>query len=128
MTLNSTLSQPKSQAARLPVLAVLLATLALCLAQILAPAGAHAATLSLDQCNNNGPGPTGATTSMQCTVVVVNTIDGAQSRVGHHPDPVVPARAVRAGQRNLRQQIHRPGDQREPVQRLGQRLRPPDHL
>ena len=61
----------------LAALALIAATFAFCVAQILAPAGAHAATLSLDQCNNNGPGPSGATTSMTCSVVVVNTINGA---------------------------------------------------
>mgnify|MGYP003296842471 CR=1 FL=1 len=35
---------------------------------------ADAAVLTLDQCNNVGPGPAGATTGMTCTVTVVNTI------------------------------------------------------
>jgi hypothetical protein len=76
MLFNPALSQQNSRR-RLAVLGLLLATLAFCVAQIMAPAGAHAATLSLDQCNNNGPGPSGATTAMTCSVVVVNTINGA---------------------------------------------------
>jgi hypothetical protein len=38
-----------------------------------APA-AQAADLTVDQCNNVGPGPGGATTGMTCSVTVVNTI------------------------------------------------------
>ena len=52
-----------------PILALLMMTVALCLAQT---TSAQAATLSLNQCNNNGPGPRGATTSMRCTVVVAD--------------------------------------------------------
>ena len=37
---------------------------------LLASPTAHAATLSVDQCNNVGPGPAGATTGMSCTVTV----------------------------------------------------------
>jgi hypothetical protein len=35
---------------------------------------AAAAVITLNQCNNVGPGPAGATTGMTCTVTVVNTI------------------------------------------------------
>ena len=53
-------------------------TLALCAAQIAGAAGAQAAsTISVNQCNGNGPGARGATTGMLCTVDVVNTINGA---------------------------------------------------
>ena len=37
---------------------------------------AFAATQTIGQCNNIGPGPAGATTAMTCTVTVVNTISG----------------------------------------------------
>ncbi|MGI8699067.1 MAG: hypothetical protein ACR2J0_08005, partial [Mycobacteriales bacterium] len=42
----------------------------------LPPSAARAATSAVDQCNNIGPGPLGATTTMTCTVTVVNTISG----------------------------------------------------
>ena len=35
---------------------------------------ARAAPLTVDQCSNVGPGPAGATTGMNCTITVVNTI------------------------------------------------------
>ena len=48
---------------------------ALVLAGLVVPtSSAFAATTSVAQCNNNGPGPMGATTAMTCTVTVVNTI------------------------------------------------------
>ena len=56
--------------------ALLLTALA---AMVLASPAAHAATLSVDQCNNIGPGPGGATTGMNCTITVVNTISGGTS-------------------------------------------------
>ena len=40
---------------------------------------ASAADLTVDQCNNVGPGPAGATTGMTCTVTVVNTISSGTS-------------------------------------------------
>ncbi len=42
----------------------------------LPPAPAQAADLAVNQCNNIGPSPLGATTGMTCNVTVVNTIDG----------------------------------------------------
>jgi hypothetical protein len=58
------------------VAALMLATSALWLAGLAAPSLAHAATVSLEQCNNHGPGAAGATTALKCTVTVVNTISG----------------------------------------------------
>ena len=43
---------------------------------VLPSSDAFAANLTIGQCNNIGPGPTGATTAMTCTVTVVNTING----------------------------------------------------
>jgi hypothetical protein len=43
---------------------------------VLPTSDAFAANLTIGQCNNIGPGPTGATTAMTCTVTVVNTISG----------------------------------------------------
>jgi hypothetical protein len=43
---------------------------------VLPSSDAFAANLTIGQCNNIGPGPTGATTAMTCTVTVVNTISG----------------------------------------------------
>lgn len=40
----------------------------------LSPSVAEAADLTIHQCNGVGPGATGATTGMKCTVTVVNTI------------------------------------------------------
>ena len=58
------------------VLALMLATSALWFAGLAAPSVAHAATVSVDQCNNHGPSAAGATTALKCTVTVVNTISG----------------------------------------------------
>lgn len=64
--------------ARRTLLGLLLLTFALGAAQVAGAVGAQAAsTISVNQCNGQGPGASGATTSMQCTVVVVNTINGA---------------------------------------------------
>jgi len=69
---------PRTRVRRAPLGLLLLLTLALCAAQIASAGGARAAsTISVNQCNGNGPGATGATTGMLCTVVVVNTINGA---------------------------------------------------
>ena len=40
------------------------------------PSPAVAASITVDQCNNVGPGPGGATTGLDCAVTVVNTISG----------------------------------------------------
>lgn len=40
---------------------------------------AYAANVSVNQCNNVGPSPQGATTLMTCTVTVVNTISGGRT-------------------------------------------------
>jgi len=37
---------------------------------------ARAANVAFEQCNGHGPGPSGATTVLQCDVTIVNTIDG----------------------------------------------------
>ena len=47
------------------------------LAALASPQSAQAAVLDVNQCNGIGPGPGGATTVMQCSVTVVNTINGA---------------------------------------------------
>src|SRR5664279_3546475 len=44
---------------------------------VLPTSPAFAATKTVGQCNNIGPGPAGATTGMTCTVTVVNTISGS---------------------------------------------------
>ena len=43
------------------------------------PTPAYAANVSIDQCNNIGPSPQGATTVMNCTVTVVNTVDAGRT-------------------------------------------------
>ena len=42
----------------------------------LQPSTAQAATLTVDQCNGHGPAAEGATTQMNCSVTVVNTLSG----------------------------------------------------
>lgn len=58
------------------VMALMLLTSAFWLAGLAAPTPAHAAGVSVEQCNGHGPGATGATTALKCTVTVVNTISG----------------------------------------------------
>ena len=71
-----TWSRPRHARRRRPrVLAGLLLTAALSAATLsLGAPAAQAAVITVDQCNNVGPGPAGATTGMTCTVSVVNTI------------------------------------------------------
>jgi hypothetical protein len=55
---------------------------AISMAGILTSPPANAAVVSLAQCNNQGPGPGGATTVMRCDITVVNTINhGLRSSV-----------------------------------------------
>lgn len=61
---------------RQAVIALTVLVSALFVLSLAAPPAAVAATKTVNQCNNIGPGPGGATTRMTCTVTVVNTING----------------------------------------------------
>jgi hypothetical protein len=58
------------------LIALLLAGLISFAAAAMSPTTAQAAPLTIDQCNGRLAGPGGATTVMNCTVTVVNTING----------------------------------------------------
>ena len=57
--------------------ALVVLTGAFSLAGVAMPTTAHAATVVVNQCNDHGPRAEGATTGMNCTVTVVNTINGS---------------------------------------------------
>ena len=58
-------------------MALVVLTGAFSIAGVSVPATAHAATMVVDQCNGHGPKAEGASTGMNCTVTVVNTINGS---------------------------------------------------
>ncbi|MDT7537403.1 MAG: hypothetical protein QOI82_988, partial [Actinomycetota bacterium] len=74
-------SRPARHARRASVPALLagvLLTAALSAAAVsLGASPASAANITIDQCNNVGPGAAGATTGMTCTVTVTNTISSS---------------------------------------------------
>lgn len=58
------------------MMALVMFTAAFSIEGLALPAPAQAATMVVNQCNDHGPGAKGATTTMRCTVAVVNTISG----------------------------------------------------
>jgi hypothetical protein len=67
----------RAGASRVVAMPLVVLTLALSIAVLaVPPPAAQAANVAVDQCNDVGPGPGGATTLMTCMVTVVNTISG----------------------------------------------------
>ncbi|MEP7192851.1 MAG: hypothetical protein ABI903_08285 [Actinomycetota bacterium] len=80
-----TVTIPAPVSASRPVWRSLLAALIMLtggfsLAGLALPTAAQASTRAIDQCNVHVPGTAGATTALNCTVTVVNTISGTSTR------------------------------------------------